>query len=158
MSEYKKFSQELCDENDLISKETAVDFLEWTKFYKLQTPLLEQLELYKKQDFEITLLKDDKKIKIEVERKKVWDKIGKWQGWSTIDVAFRKKDSEADIFIMINKSCDTIAVTLMKNVIESKVSSKKTIYTNCEEFFNVELDKFRFYKKNDIGWEKFKIN
>jgi hypothetical protein len=155
MSEYKKFSKELCDENDAIAKETAVNFLEWTKYYKLETPLSEQQELYKKQDFEITLISKASKIKVEVERKKVWDKSGKWQGWPTIDVPIRKKDSEAQLFVMTNKSCDTIAITLMSKVIGSKVSSKKTIYTENEEFFNVNLNCFRFYKKNNGGWEKF---
>jgi len=155
MSEYKKFSQELCDENDAVAKETAVNFLEWKKYYKLETPLSEQSELYKKQDFEIKLLSTDRMVRVEVERKKVWVKSGVWQGWPTIDVPIRKKDSEAHLFIMVNKSCDTIAVTHMKKVLESKISSKKTIYTNNEEFFNVDLKCFRFYKKVDGGWEKF---
>ena len=156
MSEYKKFSQDLCDENDAVAKETAVDFLEWTKHYKLETPLYEQLELYKKQDFEIVLISTGEKIKVEVERKKVWDKSGRWQGWTTIDVPIRKKDSEAHLFIMVNKSCDTIAVTMMKKIKRSKISAKKTIYTNNEEFFNVELKNFKFYKKISGGWEVIK--
>ena len=155
MSEYKKFSQELCDENDAVAKETAVNFLEWKKYYKLETPLSEQAELYKKQDFEIKLLSTDMKIRVEVERKKVWVKSGAWQGWTTIDVPVRKKDSEAHLFIMVNKSCDTIAITHMEKVLGSKISSKKTIYTSKEEFFNVDLKCFRFYKKVDSGWEKF---
>jgi len=155
MTEYKKFSQELCDENDLIAKETAVNYLEWKKYYKLETPLSEQAELYKKQDFEIKLLSTDRKIRVEVERKKVWVKSGVWQGWPTIDVPIRKKDSEAHLFIMVNKSCDTIAITHMKKVLESKTSTKKTIYTNNEEFFNVDLKCFVFYKKVGNGWEKF---
>lgn len=155
MSEYKKFSQELCDENDLIAKQTAINFLEWTKYYSLKTPLSKQEESYKKKDFEITLLSTGKKIKVEVERKKVWNKFGQWQGWPTIDVPVRKKDSEADLFIMVNKECNSIAVTMMKNVLNSKVTSKKTIYTSNEEFFNVDLKYFKFYKKTDDGWEKF---
>jgi len=154
MSEYKKFSQELCDENDQVAKEVAVDYLQWTGHYKLDTPLSEQEELYKKQDFEITLISKSKKVTIEVERKKVWTKMCAWQGWPTIDVPARKNESEADLFIMVNKDCNTIAVTTMKNVLESKVSSKKTIYTESEDFFNVELNKFKFYCKNEGFWKK----
>lgn len=154
MSEYKKFSQELCDENDQVAKEVALDFLEWTGHYRLDKSLEEQEELYKKQDFEIILISNDRKVKVEVERKKVWSKVCQWQGWSTIDVPARKNESEADLFIMVNKECNTIAVTTMKNVLESKVTSKKTIYTENEDFFNVELNKFKFYCKSEGVWKK----
>lgn len=154
MSEYKKFSQELCDENDQVAKEVAVDFLLWTGHYKLEKSLSEQEELYKKQDFEVIRTSNDRKVKVEVERKKVWTKTREWQGWSTIDVPSRKSESEADLFIMINKECNTIAVTTMKNVLNSKVTSKKTIYTDNEDFFNVELSKFKFYYKKENIWEK----
>lgn len=154
MSEYKKFSQELCDENDQVAKEVALDFLKWTGHYRLDTSLEEQEELYKKQDFEVTLISNDRKVKVEVERKKVWSKVCQWQGWSTIDVPARKNESEADLFIMVNKECNTIAVTTMKNVLQSKVTSKKTIYTENEEFFNVDLNKFKFYCKSEGSWKK----
>jgi len=91
---------------------------------------------------------------VEVERKKVWSKVCQWQGWSTIDVPARKNESEADLFIMVNKECNTIAVTTMKNVLQSKITSKKTIYTENEEFFNVDLNKFKFYCKNEGSWKK----
>jgi len=41
MSEYKKFSQELCDENDQVAKDVALDFLQWTGHYRLDTSLEE---------------------------------------------------------------------------------------------------------------------
>jgi hypothetical protein len=154
MSEYKKFSQELCNENDQVAKEVAVDFLEWTGHYKLEVPLDEQEEQFKKQDFEVVLISKDRKVSIEVERKKVWTKECAWQGWPTIDVPSRKSESASDLFIMVNKECNTIAVTTMKNVLTSKVSAKKTIYTDSEDFFNVELGKFNFYCKSEGSWKK----
>ena len=153
MSEYKKFSQELCDENDRVAKDVAIDFLEWTGHYKLEIPLDQQGEKFKKQDFEVVLISKNRKVKVEVERKKVWTKVCQWQGWSTIDVPSRKKESESDLFIMVNSECNTIAVTTMKNVLSSKVSAKKTIYTNNENFFNVELNKFKFYCKSEDIWK-----
>jgi len=154
MSEYKKFSQELCDENDRLSKEVAVDFLEWIGHYKLEIPLEDQIEKFKKQDFEVLLISKNRKVKVEVERKKVWTKDGVWQGWSTIDVPQRKNESEADLFIMINNSCNTLAVTTMNKVLESNITSKKTIYTEKENFFNVELNNFKFYFKEGDCWKK----
>lgn len=154
MSEYKKFSQELCDENDKVAKDVAVDFLEWTGYYKLDTPLNEQQEMFKKKDFEITLISKGRKVSVEVERKKVWAKECEWQGWSTIDVPARKSESASDLFVMVNKGCNTIAVTTMKNVLSSKITSKKTIYTDSEDFFNVELNKFKFYCKSEESWKR----
>jgi hypothetical protein len=153
MSEYKKFSQKLCDENDQVAKEVAIDFLTWTSHYKLEIPLDQQEEQFKKQDFEVVLISKNRKVKIEVERKKVWTKVCQWQGWPTIDVPARKSESASDLFIMVNKGCNTIAVTTMKNVLSSKVTSKKTIYTNNENFFNVELGKFKFYCKSEGVWK-----
>ena len=114
----------------------------------------EQEEQFKKQDFEVVLISKNRKVKIEVERKKVWTKVCQWQGWSTIDVPSRKSESESDLFIMVNSECNTIAVTTMKNVLSSKVSAKKTIYTDSEDFFNVELNKFKFYCKNEGSWKR----
>jgi hypothetical protein len=52
---------------------------------------------------------------------------------------------------MINESFDTIAVALMKDVLQSETSVKKTKYTDNEMFFNVQLDKFMFYiNKNGV--------
>lgn len=156
MSEYKPFSKKLYDENDGLAKSIAINFLHWTKRFKLEIPVEKQAEMYKKQDFEITFLDKNRRVKVEVERKKVWTREGSWQGFSTIDVPARKNKSEADVFIMVNYGCNTLAITLMKNVLASRVSSKKTIYTNNEEFFNVDLDKFRFYHKYNDRWRKIK--
>ena len=158
MSEYKAFSKKLYDENDNISKSVAIDFLLSTGYYKMEIPIEEQVELYKKQDFEISLISNNRKVKVEVERKKVWTKKGRWQGFPTIDVPTRKNKSEADLFIMINYECDTLAVTLMKHVLSSNISSKRTIYTSKEDFFNVDLNKFKFYYKHNNVWRKIKTN
>lgn len=156
MSELKPFSKELYNENDFKSKKVAKDFLEYLGHYFLITPLEEQTEKYKEHDFEIFLKNPFKKITIEVERKKVWTKSGEWQGWDSVDIPYRKKDSQANLFIMINKSFDTLAVTNMKNVLNADVYSKKTIYTNKELFFKVNIDKFKIYFKNEDSWDLVK--
>lgn len=155
MEEIKTFSKELSDENDLIAKRVAIDFLEYTTKYKLVTPLEEQKEVYKKHDFVIMDLIQNKMIGVEVERKKVWTKSGQWQGWNTVDIPHRKKDSEAHLFVMINNDCDTIAATFMSRIKQSKVTSKKTIYTDNEQFFNVDKNQFAFYYKKNDCWIKF---
>lgn len=152
MSEYKQFSKTLYDENDQIAKNIAVDFLESTGFYKLEIPLTEQIEQFKAQDFEVTLISRNEKVSVEVERKKVWTKSGEWQGWPTIDVPVRKSQSKARLYVMINNIGDTIAVTKMSNVLRSNITNKKTIYTNNEAFFNVKLDDFKIYHKKGKVW------
>ena len=153
--EVKKFSQELLEQNDGIAKLLSINFLESTGKYKLIVPLNEQKEAYKEYDFQMFDYINNINITVEVERKKVWVKKGKWQGWNTLDVPFRKKDSHADIYIMVNNSCDTIAATKMKRILDSPTSYKKTIYTTNEKFFNVELKEFNFYYKNDTIWNQF---
>jgi hypothetical protein len=155
MSEYKRFSKKLYQENDQIAKEIVLDYLISTGYYKLETPLNKQKELYKKQDFEVVLISKGKKVPVEVERKKVWTKSFEWQGWSTIDVPVRKSESKAKLYVMVNEPCDTIAVTKMKKVLNSKISSKRTIYTDNEDFYNVELSEFKFYRRKNGTWENF---
>lgn len=153
-NETKKFSQELYDENDNSAKVIAVDYLVSTGLYKLNEELNEQPEQFKKLDFEILLIDKDKVVSVEVERKKVWTKDYKWQGFPTIDIPYRKKDGKADLFIMVNKNLNTIAITKMKTVINSPVSSKKTIYTNKELFFNVPISEFKIMKKYNNTWSE----
>jgi hypothetical protein len=156
MSELKPFSKDLYDENDFKSKEVAKEFLESTGFYSMLNPLEEQKEKYKEHDFEIFLINPFTKITVEVERKKVWTKSGKWQGWNSIDVPYRKKDSKSNLFIMINKNFDTLAITNMKNILNADVYQKKTIYTNEESFFKVDINKFKIYFKNKDSWDLIK--
>ena len=153
-NETKKFSQDLYDENDTSAKIIAVDYLVSTGLYKLNEELNEQPEQFKKLDFEILLIDKNKMISVEVERKKVWTKDYMWQGFPTIDIPYRKKDSKADLFIMVNNNLNTIAITKMKKVINSAVSAKKTIYTNKELFFNVPLSEFKIMKKSNNAWSE----
>ena len=154
MSEVKKFSQKLYDENDMSAKLIGVNYLENTGLYKLSDKLSEQPEQFKKLDFQITLLKNNRTVNVEVERKKVWTKDFTWQGYNTVDVPHRKKDSKSDLFIMTNFNVNTIAITSMKKVLNSPVSAKKTKYTNNELFFNVSLSDFKFMKKIKGIWSE----
>ncbi len=153
MSNYKKFSKELYDENDKLAKDVACDFL-ISRGFILETPLSEQKEIYKKGDFYIKLNKSI--ILVEVERKKVWKKSGEWEGWNTIDIPYRKKDSKSNIFIMVNNNCDTIAMIKTEKILESKVQTKDTKYTTDEKFFNVNLDNFYFYYKVNNKWKRIR--
>lgn len=150
----KPFDLELYKENDRIAKITAVNFLESTGKFKLEVPLDEQPERFKKADFAIKYIPSNRDYLIEVERKVVWNKSGEWQGWTTLDVPTRKRHSSATLLIMINKHLDTLAVMLMSDVKKADVYAKPTYLTSIEEFFAVSLDKVLFYTKENDHWVK----
>jgi len=92
-------------------------------------------------------------------------KIPKWEGWNTLDIPYRKKDSEADIFIMHNSFWNTLAVIMMKKVKDSTVNQKNAkcsnVKTNKESFFNVSLKDVRFFKainENKTEWVEISEN
>jgi len=153
---YKPFSQKLYDENDEAARNTALDLLLDTGMYELRVPLEKQKEQFKKCDFEIFCNVFNYIQKIEVEVKELWRVDGKWQSalWETIDIPARKKDSEAHLFMMINKNHNTIAVTSMATVLKSNTKRKNTIYTENEEFFAVDVSKFKFYYKKKNKWRQ----
>lgn len=158
---YKPFSRDLYKENNKKAIETACSFLlsvpKRTKL-ELRVPLEKQREAFKDRDFFLFRVRDGKRIDIEAEIKKVWKVSGKWQGWPTIDVPGRKKDSKAQIFIMINNNDNTLAVANMKDVVSSPVSNKVTAYTDDEPFFNVSLNKFAFYYWTNEKWKRIDVN
>lgn len=157
---YKRFSRDLYKENNKRAIETACNFLLSVPKTKLELkiPLEQQREAFKDRDFFLFRVRDGKRIDIEAEIKKVWKVSGRWQGWPTIDVPARKKDSKAQIFIMINNSDNTIAVALMKDVLASPVSNKATVYTDEEPFFNAPLNKFAFYYWVNEKWKHIDTN
>ena len=157
IEELKPFSQELYRENDLIAKQTAVDYLLYTGQYCLNVNIEDQPEAFKSRDFQIFNTTKNMIVNVEAERKKVWTVYGLWQGWPTIDIPYRKRNSQANIFIMTNRDCNSIACGIVSQIKESPVSAKKTKYTENELFFNVPLNLFRFYKKIENSWQRFYI-
>jgi hypothetical protein len=153
---YKTFSKDLHKKNDNLAKNASVEFLLGTKNYEMVVPLCEQKEMYKAWDFAIRNIKTQRDVYVESEIKSVWTKRGVWQGWDTIDVPYRKAESKADLYVMLNKFCDTLAIASMKTIIKSPVDYKNTIYTKNEPFFKVALDSFRFYTKDTNGWIRCK--
>jgi len=151
---HKPFSQEDYDKNDLKAKILASRFLLSKGYYRLDIPIKEQHEKFKRLDFEIFHLLLNRTILVEAERKiDCWDVSGAWQGWPTLDVPFRKNKSEADVYVMSNKHWDTIAVTKMKEIHGIKPKNKdcrcSNINTKNEPFFRCPLNIFKFFKSLD---------
>lgn len=148
MTNTKPFSKDLYEENHSLSVVVAFNYLISTGHYTFDKNPLDQPEVFKDSDFTLLRVKDGKPVKVEVERKKSWKKSGQWEGFRTLDVPARKKESNSDIFVMTNYNTDTIAVMKMKDVLDSNTYSKDTIYTKNEEFFAVNLEKVKFVKMN----------
>ena len=148
----KPFDKKLYSDYDSPAKAAAAQFLRQKGF----TPLVPLNEQFRSHDLEAEG-QDYSNFKVEVEVKAVWTKTGCWQGYSTIDIPFRKTKSESDIFLMFNKNLDTMAATTFHKIRRSPVTRKDTIYTENEEFFNVDLDQFKFYHKIDGTWTQIDI-
>lgn len=147
--ETKPFDKEIWEQCDWPTKELVAKFLESTGKYILETPLEEQIEAFKQHDFRVIHKDSNLPVYIEVEQKLVWTKEHKWQGYPTLDVPYRKKDSKADLFIMVNRALNTLAVIPMHKIHRSITYRKNTKHnsgeTQKERFFAVDLNDCVFF-------------
>lgn len=151
MNSKKPFCNKLHQASNSLSISTAADYLIRTGQYAYDSIMpLDQPEAYKESDFTLIQISTSKQVRIEVEHKRTWIKSGEWQGYPSLDVPARKKESKADIFIMLNNQADTLAIIKMKDVLESPIYIKNTIYTINEEFFAVDLSKVTFVFLNEL--------
>lgn len=150
----KPFEKSLYTKFDKSGKKQAVEFLTQCKGYSLQIPLDEQVEKYK-----YDLVMDDKNglpQKIEVEVKTVWETT-KFP-YPTIHVPWRKKNSEADVFIMFNHWFTSLLITPMKTILESLTVFKATrnrytgTSTKSEKFFEFYVSQADFYYREENNW------
>ena len=143
----KPFSPELYRQHDHAAKCATMRFLAFVGYFPITAK-----EMYK--DADICALWQNKTVFVECEVKTVWNKSGRWQGFKTVDVPYRKKDSKSNLFVMLNTHLDTLAVTLTANILQSPLTIKNTVYTSGELFFAVPVHCFKFYAV--IG-ETFKL-
>lgn len=166
---YKPYQEKAGKKYDPLAKQVSSSFLEsltdesGNNLYYLKEDVLSQEEQYKKYDYIIYSKTDDSPIKVETECKAVWRKEGSWQYYPDgVDVPVRKRYSTADLFVMINKSGNTLCLCRMDTVKKSKVvvKSTKISYTNTrtkeEMFFRVPLNEMLFFTRTASGWQEFK--
>lgn len=166
MSVNKKFDKNLSNKWDMFGKEIAAEVLHDIYGLDLLGSLKDQKEMFSKYDFTMRFPNshptDDLANRyIEAEVKIGWTEKSKWQGWPTIDVAYRKKKSDADVFVMVNKHGTAVAIAPMSLVTKQEYyKEKRTIYSNgkLEPFFAVPLDIFLFYTNSSYtnGWARIK--
>lgn len=140
---YKPFSQALYDENNKKGIQIANDFLT-SQGYKF----VNDIEAYKSHDFIVQ--KDNKTYKVEVEISKIWNTIR--FPFKSMTVPYRKKDSQADLFIQTNVFGNSLHMCPMTVVKASPVIRKDTRYTKNEPFFNVSLNSLQHFILEDDSW------
>lgn len=87
--------------------------------------------------------KDGKNVAIEVERKVVWRRRDDWEGYPSVRVPYRKRNSGADLYIMINEPSTCIIICNMNELKKSPTTKYTTQLHNIEEdFFAVPIDIF----------------
>ena len=137
MIKTKPFCQFLFETYDKPTKAVVYDFL--LKWYTSDVHPDLQPNKYGRYDF--VMYKGDDEVKIEVQRKLGWTDRGRWQrNFQTIDIEYRKRTSEADVFCIVNASMDTIAIIRRDVVMDSPVVEKNTRYGR-EPFFNIPIFK-----------------
>ena len=148
---YKKFDPNLYKQFDVPARDKFCEFLATFKMPRYSVSIQE--EQYKDYDMLLTDNVTGKDLTVEIEVKNVWTKSHEWQGWDTVDVPYRKRESIADRYAMFNKHMDTLLLADMSAVHESRVVTKNTIYTKNERFFAVGLDSFQMWCRFTAGWK-----
>ena len=135
-----KFSKNLYDECDAFGKTVAKKFMIQEGY-----ELLDDTEAYRSHDLIFT--KDNIPAKVEVEVKRVWS--GRYFPYNTFTVPYRKRYSQADLYIMISKNGEALLVIPMKDVLRAETIVKDTCFTVGERFFSIPTSKARFYYLQD---------
>jgi hypothetical protein len=143
------FSRDLYNRHDTPAKTKAKSFFKTFGF----TPCKDE-EHYSKFDFEMT--KDNKITTVETEIKCCW--YPQSFPFRTMDVAGRKTNSTADLFVQFNCDYTSLAVCPMKSVQEAEKYRKDTKYSKDEIFFAVELTNVNFYHLIHNTWVLQKYN
>lgn len=140
----KTFTKELMDRHDPPAKKTVQSLLN-----QMGYKVTNEDEAYGSHDFIVE--KDGNEYKVEVEQKTAWKNLA--FPYSTLDVAYRKHTSKADLFFEVSSNCRAVAGCPMRTVLGSPVIRKNTcLGTVNEPFFSVPIEKFKFYDLEDGTW------
>lgn len=163
IASHKPYHAGLDKQYDTPARRISCEFLE-TRGLKLEIPWNSQPVAYHLYDYIIRDLSSGENKKVECEVKTVWTLSGDWpRYWKTVDIPNRKSKSQADCFIIVNNSGDTLAFISGDDVRNAAVIRKDTDVkasqqrTKNEKFFGITLDKVRFFTKMEGTWKEFKL-
>lgn len=100
---------------------------------------------------------ESRELKVALDQKKSWKKYGKWEGYGTLDVPLNDNNYQCDIYIVFNNDFNTLAFTLIKDIVNSSVETKNT-HNGKITFFNTLISKYLFFKKVNNKWIEINKN
>ena len=142
------FDREAYNQNNQLGIKVALEMLNQHGFVTIENGDIEQ---YCARD--CLVRKNNRDVPIEVERKLVWSRKDDWEGYPNVRVPYRKINSGAELYVMINQPSTCMIVCKMKDV----KSSPTTLYTTQkygveEKFFSVSIDKFDVFVLCGTEW------
>ena len=140
----KTFSRELYNRHDNVAKMIGKSLLTQLKYQ-----VINEEEGYGSHDFIVS--KNDEPFKVEVEQKNAW--INEIFPFASHRVSYRKRTSQADIFIQVSKSGNYVAMCPMSVVLSSPIVRTNTsLGTVNEPFFDVPCSAMRYFVLEDGIW------
>lgn len=136
----KVFDRKLYEECDTFGKAVAKRFMKQEDY-----ELVDDTEAYRSHD--LIFMKDGQPVKIEVEINRRW--TSRYYPYATVTVPYRKRYSQADLYIMISKNGEGLLTIPMKEVLRADTIVKDTCFTKGERFFSFPQSKARFYFLRD---------
>ena len=140
----KTFTRELYNRHDNVAKMIGKSLLSQMKYQ-----VINEEEGYGSHDFIVS--KNDEPFKVEVEQKNAW--INENFPFTSHRVSYRKRTSQADIFIQVSKSGNYVAMCPMSVVHASPIVRTNTsLGTVNEPFFDVPCSAMRYFVLEDGIW------
>lgn len=147
------FSRELYNKHNSLGIKVALEMLNQ---YGYETIENGDVERYCARDCLVS--KDGVDVSIEVERKAVWHRKDNWEGYSSVRVPYRKRNSGAELYIMINEPSTCLLITKMNEIKKSPTIKYTTQLHNIpEDFFSAPIEIFDVMVLEDGKWN-FKTN
>jgi hypothetical protein len=134
----RPFSKDLYNKHNALGIRVALEMLTQNGYETIENG---DVERYSARD--CLVAKNGKQIAIEVERKEVWRRKDAWEGYPTVRVPYRKRNSSSDLYIMINDASTCIIICNMHELKKSPTTKYTTQAYNIEEdFFAVPIELF----------------
>ncbi len=134
----RPFSRELYNKHNALGIRVALEMLTQHGYKTIEDG---DVEHYSVRD--CMVCKNNLPVAIEVERKTIWRRRDDWEGYPTVRVPYRKKNSKSDLYIMINDASTCMIVCDMNELKKSPIVKYTTVAYNIEEdFYAVPIELF----------------
>jgi hypothetical protein len=144
----RPFSRDLYNKHNALGIKVALDMLTQYGYNIIDNGDVEQ---YSARD--CLVAKNGKDVAVEVERKAVWRRKDAWEGYPTVRVPYRKRNSSCDLYVMINEASTCMLICDMNELKKSPTTKYTTQAYNIEEdFFAVPIELFDVLTLENTKW------